>query len=145
MPTQAKAGAKSPPKQAASPPKQAQKLPFKASVNWLNPDEEGAIRATASLTIGGAFAVHGIKVIDGSKGQFVSMPSYKSGESYKDIFHAVTAEARQQMNEAVLAAYEQKLAEEQTQDQQDASDEDMDEESPGDEPAEAEEGQGLKM
>jgi stage V sporulation protein G len=135
MTTKAETGAK-------SPPKQTQKQRIKASVNWLNPDEGGAIRATASLTIDSAFAVHGIKVIDGSKGQFVSMPSYKSGENYKDIFHAVTAEARQQMNDAVMAAYEQKLFEEQTQEQE----EDYGEEA-GDvpeEPGETED-QGLQM
>jgi stage V sporulation protein G len=140
MPTQARTGATPHPKQAASPPKQAQRLPLKASVNWLNPDEEGAIRATASLTVGGTFAVHGIKVIDGSKGQFVSMPSYQSGGKYKDIFHAVTAEARQQMNKAVLDAYSQKLAEIQEQ-AQDEQSEDMDEESS----AEAEKGHDLTM
>lgn len=144
MPTQVKAGAR-PHQKAASPPKQSQKPPsFKASVNWLNPDEDGAIRATASLNIGGAFAVHGIKVIDGSKGQFVSMPSYKSGEAYKDIFHAVTKEAREQMNEAVLAAYNQKLAEEQTQGQEQDGDLAEDDAGP-EEPDDAEEGQGLKM
>ena len=93
-----------------------QRLPsMKAIINWLNPNENESVRATASLTVGGAFAVHGIKVINGSKGEFVSMPSYKSGADYKDIFHAVTAEAREQMNGAVMKAYEQKLAE--TQDQ----------------------------
>ena len=99
-------GAKSPQKPAG----QSAKLPIKASINWLNTKDEGNTRATASLTIGGAFAVHGIKVISGQKGDFVSMPSYKSGDSYKDIFHAVTADVREQMNDAVMKAYEQKLA-----------------------------------
>lgn len=101
-------GAKTSPK----PAEQAAKMPVRASINWLNTKDDGNVRATASLTIGGAFAVHGIKVISGQKGDFVSMPSYKSGDSYKDIFHAVTAEAREQMNDAVMKAYEQKLSEE---------------------------------
>lgn len=104
MATQAKNGAK-------APQKPAQRLPLKATVNWLNPHEDERIRASASFTIGGAFAVHGIKVVEGTKGTFVSMPSYKSGDGYKDIFHAVTKEARQQMNDAVMAAYDQKLEE----------------------------------
>ncbi|MFA6730490.1 MAG: SpoVG family protein [Candidatus Izemoplasmatales bacterium] len=101
-------GAKTSPK----PTEQAAKMPVRASINWMNTKDDGNVRATASLTIGGAFAVHGIKVISGQKGDFVSMPSYKSGDSYKDIFHAVTAEAREQMNDAVMKAYEQKLSEE---------------------------------
>lgn len=99
------------------PAEQAVKMPVKASINWLNTKEDGNVRATASLTIGGAFAVHGIKIISGQKGDFVSMPSYKSGDSYKDIFHAVTADARQQMNDVVLKAYEHKLTEQMEQDQ----------------------------
>lgn len=106
------AGAK-PEQQAVA---QTPKLPVKASINWLNQKDDSNVRATASLTIGGAFAVHGIKIISGQKGDFVSMPSYKSGDSYKDIFHAVTAEARQQMNDAVMDAYEQKLSAEMSQD-----------------------------
>ena len=103
-------------KSAQKPAEQTVKMPVKASINWLNTKEDGNVRATASLTIGGAFAVHGIKVISGQKGDFVSMPSYKSGDSYKDIFHAVTADARQQMNDAVMDAYEQKLSEEMSED-----------------------------
>jgi stage V sporulation protein G len=142
MPTQKPTGAR-PPQKAASPPKQSQKLPLKANINWLNPDEDGAIRANASLTIGGAFAVHGIKVVHGTKGGFISMPSYKQSDgTYKDIFHSVTAEDRERMNEAVMQAYEQKLAEAQEQ-TEDAPGEDLDEESPDEEPAEAEKGQGL--
>ena len=89
----------------------AKTIPIKAVINWLNPDENNHHRATASLIIGGAFTVHGIKVINGSKGEFIAMPSYKGNDGYKDIFHAVTAEARRQINESVINAYELKLSE----------------------------------
>lgn len=78
---------------------------------------EGKTKAFASATIGGAFAIHGIRVIDSEKGIFISMPqeSYtKNGEKkYTNIFHAITAEARTALIEAVDAAYAQ--AEEQGQ------------------------------
>ena len=116
MPTQKPTGVKKPQPIGQPTDKQGQKLPsIRATIGWLNPDEDGSVRASASLTIGGAFAVHGVKVIDSAKGEFVSMPSYKSQNGYKGIFHAVTAEAREQMNEAVMKAYEQKLAEAQEQ------------------------------
>ena len=117
MATQKPTGAKKPPTTGKQTQKQEQRLPIKATVNWLNPKENENTRATASLSIGDAFAVHGIKVVSGTKGDFVSMPSYKGQNGYKDIFHAVTADAREQMNNAVMQAYEQKLAEQdQTQD-----------------------------
>ena len=124
--------------------KQGQRLPsMKATVNWMNPNDEDNIRATASMTVGGAFAVHGIKVIRSEqKGDFVSMPSYKSKDGYKDIFHAVTAEAREQMNSTVMAAYEQKLAD---QTQSESPSEDDLNEAPADEPVQAEKGQGMAM
>ena len=79
-------------------------------------DYEGSkVKAIASANIGGAFAVRGIKVIDSQNGLFVQMPqtSYeKDGKKqYSDQFHPVTAEARTELNDAVLQAYENKLAE----------------------------------
>jgi stage V sporulation protein G len=141
VPTQKPTGARKPQTTGQQTEKQGQRLPsLKASINWLNPKDEGNTRATANLTIGGSFAVHGIKVTRGSKGEFVSMPSYKKGDEYKDIFHAVTADARQQMNDAVMKAYEQKLAE-QNQSEEIAVDEQ--DETPADDPAEAEKGQVM--
>ena len=83
---------------------------------------EGKTKAFASATIGGAFAIHGIRIIDmldSEKGFFISMPQeayIKNGEKkYKDTFHAVTAEARTALFEAVDLAYAQKLEELQEQ------------------------------
>ncbi len=74
---------------------------------------EGKTRAFASATIGGAFAVHGIRVIDSEKGIFIAMPqeSYiKNGEKkYSDTFHAITAEARAALIKAVDTAYAEEL------------------------------------
>lgn len=88
---------------------------------------EGKTKAFASATIGGAFAIHGIRVIDSEKGIFVAMPqeSYtKNGEKkYTDTFHAVTAEARTALFEAVDLAYAQKLEELQEQGQQEEAEE----------------------
>ncbi len=79
-------------------------------------DYEGSkVKAIASANIGGSFAIHGIRVVDSQKGPFVAMPqsSYeKDGQKrYSDLFHPITAEAREELNGAILDAYEQKLAE----------------------------------
>ena len=142
MPNQNPTGAKTPAETGLQVMKP--RLPsIKATVNWMNPKEDESFRATASVTIGGAFTAHGIKVISGSKGDFVSMPSYKSGDGYKDIFHAVTAEAREQMNEAVMAAYEQKLSEQQGQGEELGDDDQS--EAPADEPDQSEKGPVMNM
>ena len=78
-------------------------------------DGDFKTKAYASATIGGAFAVHGIRIIESEKGRFISMPqdSYqKNGETkYSDTFHAITADART----ALVDAYEQKLQEQMEQ------------------------------
>jgi stage V sporulation protein G len=105
-------------------------MKLKATINRLL--EKGNTKAIASLTVDNAYAVHGIKILTGTKGDFVSMPSVKQPDGkFRDIFHAITAEARQEMNDAIMQAYEQKLAEQ-----------DEGEEIGG---AEPEKGQGMTM
>lgn len=77
-------------------------------------DYEGSnVRAIASANIGGAYAIHGLKVMDSEKGLFVSMPSNKyekNGQTqYNETFHPITKEAREELNGAVLDAYEQRI------------------------------------
>ncbi len=76
-------------------------------------DYEGSkIKAFASVTIGGAFAVHGFKVYESEDGKLsVLCPATKSqkdGKYYEDA-HPISADARTALNGAVLDAYEQRL------------------------------------
>lgn len=86
-----------------------------ARIDRLVDYENSKVKAIASVNIGGAFAVHGLRVIDSQKGLFVQMPQnsfQKDGKTeYSDIFHPVTADARTELNSKVLEAYEQKLDE----------------------------------
>ncbi len=91
-----------------------------ARIDRLAEQDDSNIKAYASVNIGGAFAVHGIKVIDSVKGTFISMPSNsykKDGKmQYSDICHPITAEARNELIDKVIEAYEAKLSEEQDMD-----------------------------
>lgn len=90
-------------------------LYVEATIDRLVDYEGSKVKAIASLNIGGEYAVHGVKVIDSQKGLFVQMPqtSYeKDGKKqYSDQFHPTTHDARTELNDAVLQAYENKLAE----------------------------------
>ena len=101
------------PQEKKPEPKKTQTLKINARIDSLVDYEGSKTKAFASVNIGDAFAVHGIKIIEGEKGVFVSMPQRKEGEDYKDVFHPITAEAREEMNKQILDAYEQKLQEEQ--------------------------------
>lgn len=76
-------------------------------------DGDGATKAYASVTIGDAFAVHDIRIIEKDNKVSVFMPSrsYKSGgeTKYVDTFHPITAQARAYITAAVTDAYEQAL------------------------------------
>ena len=73
---------------------------------------EGKLKAVSSIIIDDEFAVHDIKVIEGTDGCFIVMPSRKtpSGE-YKDIAHPIKTPVREQIKGLVLAEYEKELKE----------------------------------
>ncbi|WP_270809968.1 SpoVG family protein [Hungatella effluvii] len=73
------------------------------------PSEESGIRGYASATIDGCLGIRGIKVVEGGNGLFISMPSRKGADGYKDICFPVTREFSEQLRGAVLAAYNQAL------------------------------------
>ena len=85
-------------------------LPMQYDVRIHSIQFDGPCRATASLNINGCFAVRGVKVMESSRGLFVSMPSYKAGNGeYKDICFPCTKDARVEFDSAVLNAYQQAL------------------------------------
>lgn len=65
------------------------------------------LKAVASITIDNEFVVHGIKLIDGEKGMFIAMPNRKTADnSYKDIAHPITPEARRKLQDLIITEYE---------------------------------------
>ena len=70
-------------------------------------DQEGKLKGVASITIDDVFVVHDIKVIQGDHGLFIAMPSLKTAEGdYRDIAHPITSETREQIQTAIIGAYE---------------------------------------
>lgn len=73
--------------------------------------EEAKLKAICSVTFDDCFVVRDIKVIEGQKGLFISMPNKKVGEDHVDIAHPIVTETREEIKNAVLSAYEKALAE----------------------------------
>ena len=89
-------------------------MKISATINRLVDKQDSSVKAYASVTIDGMFAVHGLRVMETEKGRFVNMPSTSytdrdGNKQYSDIFHAVTKSARNALNQAVLNAYDVKL------------------------------------
>jgi len=77
-------------------------------IHLVNSDSK--VKAVISLVFENALVIHGIKVIEGSAGMFVAMPSRKTKENeYKDIVHPITNELRQRLQEKVLESYQKEL------------------------------------
>ena len=71
---------------------------------------EDKLKAFVSVTLDAAFAVKDLKVVDGSKGLFVSYPSRKKADgTYRDLAHPITRELREEIQTQVLDAYQKAL------------------------------------
>ena len=87
-------------------------MKIKARIDRVIPS--GNVKAIASVSLDGKFVVKNLKVIDGHKGMFVSMPqeSYpgRDGKTrYSNVFFALTNAAKMKLQDAVLQGYEQKM------------------------------------
>ena len=69
--------------------------------------ESAPLKAVASVTFDGQFAVHDIKVISTESKLFIVMPSRKNPDgSYRDIAHPINSSFRASLEQKVLSAYE---------------------------------------
>jgi len=75
-------------------------------------ETEGKLRAYVSITFDDSFVVHDLRVIDGTKGMFVAMPSKRlPNGDHKDIAHPINTEIREKIQNAVLDVYSRELEE----------------------------------
>ena len=88
----------------------------KVSVYTLN-DTNSKTVAFATVTISNCLVLTGLRIVNGKKGLFVSMPQRKlskpdkNGNEYADIFFGVNG-FREELNNAVIDAYDDKVYEE---------------------------------
>lgn len=74
------------------------------------PVNEDRLKAYVSITIDNAFVVRDLKIIDGTTGLFVAMPSKKRKDGqFKDIAHPLNQETRQMIEQMVFEAYEKEI------------------------------------
>ena len=66
----------------------------------------GKTKAMVSVTFDDCFVVSGLKVVEGEKVNFVSMPNRKIADGeYKDTCFPITKEFREELIQAVLKEY----------------------------------------
>jgi len=72
--------------------------------------DEEKLKGFANVTFDNAMVVRGMKIIAGSKGFFLSMPSRKRPDgTHQDVAHPINNEMRRKLEDSVLGAYEEEL------------------------------------
>ena len=70
-------------------------------------DGEGSLRAFCDLVVGEWFIVKGLRVVNGRKGLFVSMPRHQGKDTkWYDMVEPLTKEVKQEVDHVVLEAYQ---------------------------------------
>lgn len=73
--------------------------------------DDSKLKGVASVTFDDCFVVHDIKVIEGTEGYFIAMPSRKTNDGeYKDIAHPINTETREELIKIILNAFEEEKA-----------------------------------
>lgn len=74
------------------------------------PVNEDRLKAYVSITLDNCFVVRDLKVIQGTSGLFVAMPSKKRKDGqFRDIAHPLNQETRTMIEDLVFEAYEKEL------------------------------------
>ena len=74
------------------------------------PVNEERLKAYVSITFDDCFVVRDLKVIQGTSGLFVAMPSKKRKDGqFRDIAHPLNQETRNMIEDKVFEAYENEL------------------------------------
>ncbi|MFC1842651.1 septation regulator SpoVG [Candidatus Dependentiae bacterium] len=64
------------------------------------------LKAYATLVFDGCFIIRDLKIIEGDKGLFVSMPSRRRKDgTFRDIVHPLNSDTRKKIEETVIAEY----------------------------------------
>ena len=74
------------------------------------PVDEEKLKAYASIVLDACFIVNDLKIIEGKRGLFISMPSRRRKRGgYRDVAHPLNNETRRLIEECVLAEYQRVL------------------------------------
>ncbi len=75
------------------------------------PVDEDKLKAYVTITFDNCFVIRDVKIITGTSGYFVSMPSKKRKDgTYKDIAHPINQETRAMIEEQIIGEYQKTLA-----------------------------------
>lgn len=88
----------------------AQNAHIEIKVTSIALQNEDNLLARANILLNDCFAIRGVKIVNGKHGAFVSMPSYQAHGRFVEVCFPTTGEFRQKLNDTVIEAYQETLA-----------------------------------
>ena len=77
-------------------------------VKVFSAKDGGRLKAYATVVFDNSFIIRDLKIIEGNKGLFVSMPSRKRKDgTFRDIVYPLNAETRQMIEDRVIREFDQ--------------------------------------
>jgi len=67
--------------------------------------ESGRLKAYATMVFDDCFIVRDLKIIEGDKGPFVSMPSRRKKDGFRDIVHPLNSETRSMIENSIIEEF----------------------------------------
>ncbi len=67
--------------------------------------ESGRLKAYATMVFDDCFIIRDLKVIEGDKGLFVSMPSRRRKDGFRDIVHPLNSETRTSIETRIVEEF----------------------------------------
>jgi stage V sporulation protein G len=69
--------------------------------------DNGRLKAYATIVFDNDFIIRDLKVIEGDKGLFVSMPSRRRKDgTFRDIVHPLNSDTRKMIEDSIVAEYQ---------------------------------------
>ena len=76
------------------------------NVNLKKVEENGAVKAYATIILDDSLAIHNIRLIEGKDKLFIAFPSHKDkNEVYHDYVHPIISELRETIEKTILDKY----------------------------------------
>jgi len=67
--------------------------------------DSGRLKAYATMVFDDCFIIRDLKIIEGDNGLFVSMPSRRRKDGFRDIVHPLNSETRKMVEDSIVAEF----------------------------------------
>ncbi len=77
--------------------------------------ESGRLKAYATMVFDDCFIIRDLKIIEGDNGLFVSMPSRRRKDGFRDIVHPLNSDTRKMIEDSIIQEFKTSVVDQQEQ------------------------------